>query len=69
MRNGTKYLTKHLSGHMHFCSPYETDNDCGNCDGVKCDCCHDVYKVEDYANDELYYLGNSYEEAIKILNE
>ena len=36
---------QHMSHHMYRNSPFETDYDCGNCDGGSCDNCHAV--VED----------------------
>lgn len=43
--NHDLYITRSLSGHMYHNSPYETDSDCGNCDGARCDECHEVYAV------------------------
>lgn len=45
------YLSKCYSGHMYLNSPYESDNSCGNCDGAKCERCHEMYRVTEY--DEL----------------
>jgi hypothetical protein len=33
------FVTKHLSGHMYRGSAHETDSDCGNCDGARCEGC------------------------------
>ena len=40
-------ISKVLTGHMHFMSPYETYSDCGNCDGARCETCREKYSVED----------------------
>ena len=37
---------KHLTHHMHYNSPFETDWDCGNCDGARCEGCHEYYDEE-----------------------
>lgn len=51
-------ITKHLSGHMYHRSPYESDDDCGTCDGAKCEHCRPYWEVAG----ERYYKE---EEAIK----
>jgi len=33
----------HLTGHTHYRSPYESDDNCGTCDGAKCDTCREVH--------------------------
>ena len=48
----------HLTGHMHYRSPYEMDDSCGTCDGAKCDYCHKVvdeyhYKMANHTNNDL----------------
>jgi hypothetical protein len=40
------HKTSHLTGHMYYMSPYETDDACGNCDGAKCDHCRMIYTYE-----------------------
>lgn len=32
----------HYTKHMYRNSPYETDSDCGNCDGAACDYCNKI---------------------------
>lgn len=32
-------ILKKYTGHMYRNSPYETDSDCGNCDGARCETC------------------------------
>jgi len=54
---------RHLSGHMHHRSPYECDDNCGTCDGARCENCHE-YK-EYIISDKSITL----EEFIKILLE
>lgn len=34
--------SKHLSGHCHRNSPFETDDSCGNCDGARCETCSTI---------------------------
>ena len=34
----------HLTGHTHYNSPIESDDDCGTCDGANCDRCHREYE-------------------------
>ena len=38
-------IQKHMTGHLYYKSAYETDDDCGNCNGGKCDYCHDNWTV------------------------
>ena len=48
------------SGHRNFGSPFECDDDCGTCDGARCDYCRKIYHEPSF--------GISYdwlEEAIK----
>lgn len=48
-----------LSEHLYRCSPYESADTCGNCNGAKCDTCHTYYKVTEYSEpvttDEGYW--------------
>ena len=37
------FVVRRLTGHMHSGSAYETDSDCGNCDGARCDGCRSLY--------------------------
>lgn len=34
--------TVHYSGHIHYRSPYESDDNCGTCDGARCDYCRKI---------------------------
>ena len=47
-----KELSMCLSGHCYRGSSSETDSDCGNCDGGRCDSCHEVYTVTSYGPPE-----------------
>ena len=38
------FVIQQLTGHMHYGSPFETDSDCGNCDGARCDSCHTFWR-------------------------
>lgn len=40
--------SEHLTGHIHYRSPFEMDDDCGTCDGAKCDYCNRI-------TDEYHY--------------
>lgn len=58
------------SGHVHYGSPFESDNDCGTCDGAKCDCCHKVHHEPtfliisyNWLEDEIQKAGFSKEVA------
>lgn len=44
------YVSKCLSGHMYYGSPYETDDSCGNCDGAKCERCKERYRVTNFSD-------------------
>ena len=52
----------HLTGHDHFMSPYETDDDCGNCSGAKCDRCHKIHDGFEfvYSLDTIYELTKDF---------
>lgn len=54
-------VTKHMSGHMYRGSAHETDSDCGNCDGGRCEGCEPIWEA----------CGRgflSYEEAQEVLD-
>ena len=38
----------YYSGHDHCRSPYETNDDCGNCSGARCDTCEKIIVSEHY---------------------
>lgn len=43
------WMSHHLTGHLHAGSAMETDSDCGNCDGGRCDTCRSCWTVTEYA--------------------
>ena len=45
---------------------YESTDNCGTCDGARCDICKDMYCVEDFNNDKLLYYGKDKDMAISI---
>jgi len=62
-------ITKALTGHMYYRSPYECDDDCDTCDGAKCEWCEAEYNVHDrtfskHADAEAYEKENE----IKMLS-
>lgn len=64
------YLGKEYTGHMHYRSPYESCDDCGNCNGARCDYCKTKYVVEDFGNDtdNILYNGFSKDDAERVYN-
>ena len=52
---------KHLTGHMYYNSPFETDDFCGNCNGANCERCREV---TDKAHWEFAVGTDSLEKAI-----
>lgn len=60
--------SKVLTGHMHYMSPYETYDSCGNCDGARCDRCKTIYEVQDFDFD-LHRLYNTKELAESIMTK
>lgn len=50
-------LYSELSGHLYKNSPYESCDDCGNCDGGRCEFCKRRYFVKDLNTHKLYYTG------------
>ena len=41
------YVHTEQTGHMYYGSPYETSDDCGNCNGANCDNCRIRWIIED----------------------
>ena len=60
------YMDKELTGHMYYRSPYESCDDCGTCDGARCDYCKTRYIVKDLDTDEYLYNGLSKDDAERI---
>lgn len=56
-------VIKMLTGHAHYRSACETDSDCGNCDGARCDSCNALYYVHTLGSD---YIFTNKEEADRI---
>ena len=63
------YIYKELSGHMYYGSIHESCDDCGTCNGARCDSCVTRYIVEDLITNKLYYRGSNKEEAERIRDE
>ena len=55
-------LNKHYNGHMYRGSATETDSDCGNCDGARCDTCKEYWTVDGNGDERFYTI----EEAQKV---
>ena len=54
------YVRTELTGHMYYGSPYETCDDCGNCNGARCDYCDIVWIVED--TNEKIHIKKEYDD-------
>lgn len=52
------YISKLLTGHIYFNSPYEGCDSCGTCDGGRCDGCHERYAVTEF--DDLGLIPGNY---------
>lgn len=65
------YISESYTGHLHYLSPYESDGNCGTCDGAKCDICQKRYKVEAWDNDDesagIFQICKTDEEAKDLL--
>lgn len=66
--NSMVYKHTEYSGHMNFGSPYSCTDNCGSCDGAKCDYCHEIhtYMVE---SEEFCDEAEAFEFAKKTLTE
>ena len=60
------YIYEELTGHMYYRSPYESCDDCGNCDGARCEYCKTKYIVKSFDDETLYYSGYDKKEAERI---
>ena len=56
------FIPFHYTGHTHYRSPYECDDNCGTCDGARCDSCHKVY-------DDRFELSYDYNFIDKVMKE
>lgn len=52
------YISKLLTGHIYYHSPYENCDSCGTCDGGRCDSCHTRYAVSEF--DDLRLIPGNY---------
>jgi len=57
-------LVKQLTGHMYRGSIEETDSDCGNCDGARCEYCTELYSYYGYESTSGWH--SSQEEALAL---
>ncbi len=81
-----KYESKSIevekTGHMNRGSDYSSSDVCGNCDGARCDYCHDIYCVTIFEKpifDENFGCGvqnvhikryfQDWDDALKFYNE
>lgn len=58
-----------LTGHQYYGTSmmaYESVDNCGTCDGARCDTCKTYYVVEDFEQDKTIYKGKDKEKAIEI---
>lgn len=44
-RYEAKSIEVEKTGHLNRGSDYSSSDSCGNCDGARCDYCHDIYCV------------------------
>lgn len=61
------------TGHQYYgtyMEAYESTDNCGTCDGARCDNCKDIYEVYDYdiedTKKQRIYKGTNKEKAIKL---
>lgn len=59
-------LTKSFTGHTHYGSAMESDDNCGTCDGAKCDSCKTRYRVEYLKNEKIIYSGYDKDKAYRM---
>ncbi len=60
------------TGHMYYGTSmaiYESTDNCGTCDGVRCETCRTRYIVEDLGKEGFVYFGFDKEEAEKHIAE
>lgn len=61
-------INRALSGHIYYRSPYEGYDDCGTCDGGRCDSCYEMFEVTDFDKPRSRIVGTK-EEALKLKAE
>ena len=59
-------LRKEFTGHTYYRSIHESCDNCGTCDGARCDSCREKYIVEDLIEDKQYYVGYDKEDAERV---
>ena len=45
-------VTRALTGHTHYMSPYECYDSCGTCDGARCETCRERWVAEGWDLDD-----------------
>lgn len=63
------FITTEYTGHQYYRSPYESCDNCGTCDGARCDYCRKKYIVKDLRTDTEYYNGTDEEKANLVYKE
>lgn len=63
------YSTIEFTGHQYYKSPYESCDNCGTCDGARCQTCKKLYIVKDLVDDKEYYIGGDANKAEHCLKE
>lgn len=59
-------MREEFTGHIYYRSPYESCDNCGTCDGARCDYCKEKYTVENLRTNKVYYNGFDKEKAKRI---
>ena len=57
------YVSRALTKHTHYQSPYECYDNCGTCDGANCDRCHERWEVSYLDSDKPSKIFYTLEEA------
>lgn len=58
-------ISVHKTGHQYYNSPIECDDNCGTCDGARCETCRDQYEV--WGIDKRFYNKEEAESTEKEL--
>ena len=53
MAKADLYVTRALTGHTHYGSPYESFDNCGTCDGALCESCKERWWLEEFDDLDL----------------
>lgn len=61
-------VVKEYTGHIYYRSPYESDDNCGTCNGAKCDYCKTRFRstINDISYDTVE-KAEKFENAFKLL--